>query len=258
MLAAEQVKQDIVRKWHDSRVAAWVIDNIPLLHRVNFPEVPIFTLALRSGLTQINDFPFRFPDLRRTPKLAISGGLEGSAGQILALKEMHDIRALTSSWEDSAIVVMLEPTRYIKEQKHRSQIANLRQRTMLWAHSGLCDAVIILPQRRSKDASRHYQRIHERIMPVAWCSNPENPHAFEIVHRGVSGAIDWIRLMKHEPELHSSFLASTRNMTVSETRRALRQYTRQLVSRPDYYSLSPLASKRELTQRYFEIYSLGL
>lgn len=152
---------------------------------------------------------------------------------------MWEIRALTSSWDESAIAVLLEPNSYIYA-KGRRPLADLDHRKLLWSESGLVDAVVTLPTRRKKALPDvHYGRIHGWISPARWVSNPENPAALGIVRREGQGAFDLILLTKHKPRLHTSFLAGTQRMTVKETRKALFANVLSMVQQPDLYSIPP-------------------
>lgn len=259
-IAAAEVKQSIYRRWQDSKVAAWVIDQLPLLHRKSQPEVPIYSLRLTIGLHKENQAEFRFPHFRSTPKLVMSGGFEGSGGQLASVNEMWDIRALTSGWQETAIGVLLEPDRYIL-RKGRRPLVDLSHRKLLWSTSGLVDAVVTLPTKRQKTPSQvHYQHVHDHIKPAKWVSNPENPFALEIVRRGDEGIFDLILLTKHTPRLHTSFLASTQNLTARETRTAAFANLLSMVKRPDLYNTIPkgYVSPRDHAQILFQEISRDL
>lgn len=259
-IAAAEVKQSIYRRWQESKVAAWVINQLPLLHRKPHDEAPIYALQLTSGLRKINHAQFRFPSFRSTPKFVMSGGFEGSGGQLESVNEMWEIRALSSSWNDAALAVLLEPDSYVR-RKGRRPIVDFAHRKLLWATSGLVDAVVALPTRRLKTSSQtHYLRIHDNIKPAKWCSNPENPAALEIVRRGDDGLFDLIRLTKHIPRLHTSFLASTQRMTVEETRTALFDSLLSMTRRPDLYKTLPegFGSPEDHAQILFQELSRGL
>jgi len=259
--AGAEVKQGIYKQWQDHAVAAWVIGQFPLLHGPSYADVPIFKLRLTEGLQQINSAQFRFLDFRSTPKFMISGGCEGSSGTVQTVREMSEIRALTSSHDESALAMLLEPDNYILRTKQRRPVVDLRHRMLLWSQSGLVDAVVVLPARRKNTApEKHYRRVHGWISPAQWVSNPENPAAMNIVRRGSQGAFELILLTKHKPPLHTSFLAGTKTLTTKETRKALFTYLLSIVQNPDQYTLPPreISNPMEHAWVLFRVYSQGL
>ncbi len=260
MSVAAEVKQDIMNRWREPRVARWVIDQLPLLHQDGErPSVPVYALSLRTGLRQLNNASSRFSDFRNTQKLVISGGLEGTAGQTRAIKEIDEIRTLTSGHEKTAIAVMIEPDRFIIDQKCRRPIVNQRQRSLLWSTSGLIDAVINLPRRqRGVIPTNHYSRIHDHIAPAEWVTNVENPARFEIIMRKDRKALDIIRLIKHQPMPHTSFLEATRTLSVQETRAALFDHLLGMVKKPDLYTISEFIPPKESAAILYQEMSRGL
>lgn len=259
-IAAAEVKQSIYRRWQEPKVAAWVIDQMPLLRRNSQPEVPIYTLRFIAGLQPINNARSRFSDFRSTPKFVISGGLAGTEGHEKSVRQMWDIRALMSRWDESAIAVLLEPDSYMWA-KGRRPLVDLTHRTLLWSESGLVDAVVTLPTKRNRSSPIvHYERVHGWISPAKWVSNPENPAALSIVERGVRGASEvMILLTKHAPRPHSSFLVRTQDMSVKETRNALFDHVLSMVRRPELYAIAEgQGTPRDHARILFEEISRGL
>jgi len=252
MGAAQEVKNQITANWRSRRVAHWVIDNLPLLEREDtHPPCPIYSVSRQSGLS------FHATDFRHLPKFVLSGGIQGTGGHIDALNEMHEIRALKED-VGGVIAVMLEPDAYI-QRKGALPIVNLSQRKRLWCTSGLVDAVILLPTRPERtNPADHYGRIHDFIKPAWWCTNVENPAWFGIIQRGDTRSFDLIRLLKHAPKPHTSFLNSTRQLTARETKAALFPYLVGLVNHPDLYTVPFGLPAEDVVQRMWVDVSKGL
>lgn len=242
-----EFESNIYSNWNDRRVARWVVDRLPLLERAfSKPPCPVFTLSLDGTLDQIDGEPF--DNFKETPKLLMSGGFEGTNAHIQVAKEMRDAKALSMS-EDSLCVFLLEPDSYIS-QKGRDPIFDIHERVTLWSTSGLLDGIVCLPEKSSKtDISEHYLNIHQALSPAGWCSNPENPSYFEIVTRmREQESFELIRLFKNQPEIHSSFLDSTRKMKVRQVNKTLKNYVFDLVKKSDVYSVARYNNSKDLAQ----------
>lgn len=260
MSAEQEVKDNIHESWLDRKVADWVVKNLPLLeYGYTHPQCPIFKLDLDEGLSQINRDIAHADNFKDTSKIVISGGFEGTSGHIKAIKELWEIRALTSNYGVSPIAVMLEPDSYIRSQKNREPLVNLQQRTELWSTSGWVDAVIVLPETEpGENISDHYFKVNEHLVPAGWCANVENPHWNEIAIRDGKKETIFTKILKHDPSPHASFLASTMNSDVEEVKYRLAEYILSMVKRPDIYSVGFGEPPIEIAEAIFERIVEGL
>lgn len=260
MSAEQEVKDNIHKNWIDHKVADWVIKNLPLLEYGNtHSQCPVFELDLSEGLSQTNLDIAPAGNFKEIPKIVISGGFEGTLGHLEAINNLWEIRALTSSYNKSQIVVMLEPDSYILQRKQRDPLVNLQQRTELWSTSGLVDVVIILPEVKSgKNVSEHYSKVHEYITPASWCTNIENPHWNEIVIRDGLRETILNKMLMHHPSVHTSFLHSTKNLNTEESKYQLAQYILNLVKRPDIYNVAFGAPPLKIAEAIFSELVEGL
>lgn len=226
MSAKVEVESHIRENWRDPKVAEWVIRNLPLLeHSFSHPQCPIYILDLEKGLTQINTATSPFLNITDRQKVVISGGFEGSSGQIQAVKYLEEIAKLDKELWDAVTLVMLEPDSYIRKVKHREPLVNIQQRCALWSTTGLAQAVILLPEPDPEiDVDEHYQKIHRAIAPAVWSTNYENPHWREIIMRHRADVIEGGHLYINEPIPHTSFLCSTRDLSVEDVLKELRVY----------------------------------
>jgi len=259
MSARNEVEDNILNIWRDKRVAKWVVGGLPLLREgLTHQPCPVFKLSLGDGLSPENDVIFD-GDFGNNRKMVMSGGFEGTRGHLWSVKEMREARALMA---DASIflVLMLEPDSYIIRQKGRQPIANIEQRTQLWSISGLVDAVILLPEKEEGvPDEEHYLKIHRQIAPAVWCANAENPHWLKIITRmQAAGSVEIVRLFKHRPELHTSFLSSTRELSVRGVRKALYPYVLGLVKDTGSYQVPHFLTPEQTTKIILERVARGL
>jgi hypothetical protein len=229
MGAKSEVEGYIYSSWKQKEVADWVIKRLPLLELGgSCSPVPILDISIENGLDADIDRDV-IEVFKNKNKFVISGGMEGTRGHELAVRDMHEVRALKSDSEKSMIAVLLEPDSYIRERKQREPILNLEQRASLWSTSGLTDAVVKLPQKSVDMIVReHYERIHAFIGPAEWCASYENPAWKDIVTRHGQEEIDLLRVFTHRPEVHATFLDLTKAMNAQELIEALREYSYEL------------------------------
>ncbi len=227
---ADHVKNKILTDWENNDVANWVISNLQLLELgEEYPQVSVFKINYDTGVTPYAN-SLADKTILKNPKLLISGGLEGTKGHLRSIKQIREIGALINQ-QSAAIFVLLEPDSYIRKQKSREPLITLEQRVHLWSTSGEVDAVVVLPEILEQEEKEiRYRKVHELLYPALWCTSVENPHHLQIIRRGMDYALDVIRLLNHNLEIHTSFLASTRNMSIEEVEAALRDYVVNLVN----------------------------
>lgn len=205
MSLGKEIQQQIGIGAVDSRVAEWVIGNLPLLDV--FPlENPAPILRVDTDLAEIQGLG----SLAFKEKLLMSGGFEGTYGHMKAIYDMHEVRTLTNS--SIQLLLLLEPDSYA-HFKGRAPIVPCDVRSILWANSGLVDGVVLLPEPADYSDSAlmrdRYSRIQELLSPAIWCANIENPHMNEIITRGnpeYLNYIDLIRIFVHGAYPSTSFL----------------------------------------------------
>ncbi len=259
MGARAEVESHIYSNWADRRVANWVIKSLPLLERgFTHPPCPVYSLSLENGLEQKNDTPFP-GEFKTTSKIVISGGFEGTYGHLMAIKDVHEVRAITAK-DDSFVVLMLEQDSYIVNRKKRSPMVNIDQREKLWSTSGLVDAVILLPdQDITVNLASYFSRVHELIQPAVWCANIENKYWREIISRGeLNQDIEAVRITDFESYLHTSFLASTMNFESQELKVQLYNYVLELVKKTETPQVLENVSPEEIAKIVFERVADGL
>ena len=120
--------------------------------------------------------------------------------------------------------------------------------------------MILLPEKEvDVPDEEHYLQIHRRIAPAVWCANVENPYWLKIITRmQADGPVDIIRLFKHRPELHTSFLTSTRELSAMEVRKALYPYMLGLVRDTDSYQVPHFLTPEQTTNVVLRRVARGL
>lgn len=213
-MISEQVRERIRDEWADTAVANWVIEQLPLLDLATHPARPIL---------QLSDVQPP-PPLRSVKKLVLSGGLEGTAGHVAAMKFAHETRALMEddSIDGFPIFALLEPDSYIGK-KGRKPLVTQPERAKLWATSGLVDGVVLLPDRdQDPSPALRYPKIHELLAPALWLTTGDNPAMVEILRRGLTTAIDIGDIIPRTIDKpHATFLSNTKSMRKDEVRTAL-------------------------------------
>ncbi len=226
-----EARRYIQENWKDLRVANWVINKLPLLELGNrFPPCPIYTISISDGLSLSRNLPSNITEFQSSKKLVISGGFEGTAGHMSAIKDMEEARIFTDGGSHK-VVIMLEPDSYIRKFKEREPLMKLNERSFLWSTSSLVDAVILLPEReQSMSKYDHYASIAKAISPATWCVNVENKHKQEILTRSVGKeGVNLNGLFINKPEVHASFLHSTMNMDATQVEDGLFEYLLKLL-----------------------------
>lgn len=212
-MISEQVRERIRDEWLDIGVANWVIRQLPLLDLATHPARPILSLSEVQPP----------PPLRPVKKLVLSGGLEGTAGHVGAMRFAHETRALMEQHpiDGLPLFALLESDSYIKN-KGREPLVTQEERAELWATSGLVDGVVLLPdpsQHASPD--RRSPSIHQFIAPAFWLTTGDNPAMIEILKRGGSKrGIDVGTIIPRSITPHASFLSETRSMSRDDVRTA--------------------------------------
>lgn len=246
MSVQQEVEHRIREGWQDSKVANWVIKNLPLLeHGYTHRQCPVYKLDLERGLTQLNNEFHEIAQFKEKPKIVISGGFEGTRGHMAALDEVYEHRTLTAD-SNTPVVIMLEQDSYILKHKQRQPLVNLKERTELWSTSGLVDTVIVLPEQPNNgQLTDFYRQIHGHIAPANWCVNVENKRWHEIILRGeVEWIIDAGRLLSNESFVHTSFLAATSSLRGNQVAENLKKYILDLVKtyeNPGQYTFEQIA-----------------
>ena len=247
MSVRNEVESYITNSWQDKKVAKWVIGSLPLLEKgFTHSPCPVFNLSFEHGLVKkyeaSTDNTFR-----NNRKIVMSGGFEGTEGHMHAVSELREVRALTIN---APFVLMLEPDSYITQQKGRHPIVNIKQREQLWSTSGLVENIILLPEKEDGVSSeKHYLQIHKHIAPAVWCANVENPYWLEIITRmQESEELDIIRVFKHWPELHTSFINSTKDLSAEEVKNTLYSYFLDFCRKPEIYAVPHLTTPEEIAK----------
>lgn len=234
-MISEQVKERIRDEWLDIGVADWVIRQLPLLDLATHPARPILSLSEVQPP----------PPLRSVKKLVLSGGLEGTAGHVGAMKFAHETRALMEEHpvDGLPIFALLEPDSYIKN-KGREPLVTQEERAELWATSGLVDGVVLLPDRdQDPSPARRYPKIHELLAPALWLTTGDNPAMVEILRRGLKTAIDIGDIIPRTIDKpHATFLSNTRSMRKDEVRPALFEHIALLYTQKYRYSFQILSA----------------
>lgn len=259
MSVERQVKNQIIKTWKDKQVANWVIDSLPLLEvGLAQQECPIYTFSLEDGLKQTN-IAKPIQRFKETPKLVMSGGFEGTIGHLRAVDNLHEIRALTTKG-DCLLVLMLEPDSYIRNVKERDPLINLPQREILWSTSGLINAVILIPDSSLiENKGVYFSRLSERIGQTRWCTSIENPAWREIITRDdMSGALDIIRANNDELYVHTSLLASSKNVRPDEMKQRIYDDILSRIEKMESPDLLKLISLEVLAENIFGRVSKGL
>lgn len=256
MGARSEIEDKIRTSWSDKKVVEWIISNLPLLKEgCTHSPCPVFTLSLDDGLKQKSG-PI-FTNFKQTPKIVMSGGFEGTKGHVLAAKEMREARALRA--ENFPLVLLLEPDLYVN-QKGRKPIVDIKHREELWSTSGLIDALILLPEKKDGvSEDEHYLQVHRHIVPALWCANVENRHWLEIIYRGQKSTdpFDLIRLFIQEPKPHTSFLATTKDLSAREVKEVLYPYILKIV-KSGTYQLPHFLTPEQTTEILLEEVIKGL
>lgn len=250
MSVRNEVESYITDNWQDKRVAGWVIGSLALLEKgFTYPPCPIFNLSFEHGLVKKHGIPTD-DTFRGSRKIVMSGGFEGTKGHMHAVAEMREVRALTADI-DTPLVLMLEPDSYITQLKRRNPIVNISQREQLWSTSGLIDVIILLPEKKSEVSDEeHYKHIYKCIAPAVWCANVDNPHRLEIITRmqEEDEALDIIRIFKHGPQLHTSFVNSTKDLTAEEVKKTIYPYFLNLCKNPEIYNVPHSTTPEEIAK----------
>lgn len=245
MSARNEVENYILNNWQDRVVAQWVIHHLPLLEKgFTHPPCAIFSLSFTQGLKQINTI-LSASDFLNTPKVVMSGGFEGTRGHISAAADMREVKALTLT--EGYVTLMLEPDSYIVKYKKREPLLNIEQRSCLWATSGLVDAIILLPEEKTQErisVTNRYDEIHHIIQPAKWCANVDNPYYEEINMRGTE-MISPVLTFTHRPNVHTSFLCSTKSLNTEKLSEALRKYSLELAQKSSSYELPKFLGLQE-------------
>lgn len=185
------------------------------------------------------------PPLRSVKKLVLSGGLEGTAGHVGAMKFAHETRTLMEEdpIDGLPIFALLEPDSYIRK-KGREPLATQQERAELWATSGLVDGVVLLPDRdQDPSPARRYPKIHELLAPALWLTTDDNPAMVEILRRGLKTAIDIGDIIPRTIDKpHATFLSNTRSMKRTDVRAALFEHIALLYSEKYRYSFQILSA----------------
>lgn len=214
-----EVCERVRDKWLDPRVAELVIAQM-MAWRIEVAErSPI--VGLRYG-DQGLEFIGSAPWWLEMDKYVTSGGFEGSVGHQRALMELREAKVLGG--QGALIVLLLEPDSYIRKRKRREPLATLEERAEIWATSGLCDAVVCLPDLPAGiNQTGHYELVHERLKPARWCTNVNHPYLREVILRGGKQAVDLFQIFQTPASIHVSVLASTQGMRWEEAVESLRQ-----------------------------------
>ncbi len=207
------IKKRIYNGWTDEKVATWVISQLPLLDiGERHTSVPVLKLSLEKGL-EVDSGIIDLETFKNSNKLVISGGFEGNQGHLLAIENLNDSQIL--AYPNYLKVLQLEPDSYVVNTKKRQPLLNLSERVVLWSTSQKVDTVVILPERQEfQGIESHYTEIDRLIQPANWFASTDNPYWRKIITRPGKNIIDISQLVDHEPEMHTSFLMSTRNMNV--------------------------------------------
>lgn len=260
MSARSEVETQISNLWKDGDVCRWVIKNLPLLEKAHSaPWCSVFNISLDYSLQSADSCSDNLSGFRQKRKLVMSGGFEGTRGHIEALNNIYEYKALACA-DDALVGLMLEPDSYIRELKGREPLVGIDLRTEMWATSGLVDFVIKLPRKPPSLPDQYFfQFIHEQIKPASWCVSIENRSWLEIITRGqVEKVIDAGRLFSHSPNIHSSFLASTRMKSVEEVRLALWDYSMMIASGSDFSDISTFIPIEQMARIIYEDFSKDL
>ena len=253
MSIKHEIESNIYSNWQDKEVATWVAKQLPLLGKAGIHSpCPVFSLSFDEGLVPDNEKAMSAGSFIDDEKIVMSGGFEGTNGHLIAVRDMNELKALCLPM-GRPIVLLLEPDSYIQEMKKRSPIVNLDQRKYMWSTSGLVHAVVCLPGKKAGLLdTEHYLEIHKNIKPAVWCANVENPHWSEIVFRPDLEGLNLVSLFVHKPEIHASFLNSTRNLSAKELIIALKEYSLSLARQTSSYQLLRMFPPEENAEYIFE------
>ncbi len=259
MSARKEVVDCVSGRWVDPHVANWAIDTLAILeHAETKPACPTYQLSFENGLIPTNTPINPIDDFKSKLKYAISGGFEGTKGHVQVLSNVDVSRILTLEG-NNPVVLLLEPDSYIVRRKSRDPIVNLDQRVQMWSTSGLVDVVVALPD--SKDSSppaHHYLKIHNILSPVNWCTSVENPNWREIITRHDKNYYDLLQLYRQHKHVHTSFLVSTKNLSLEKFREVLRAHVYDLVGQTDNYVVSNIIPQGEMTEIILKRIAPGL
>lgn len=225
--ARSRVVERITNTWKSPVVAHWVIEQLPLLTMTPATKRPVWNVDVIGNWEHVDGLMMNERTFRKSPKVLLSGGLEGTKGHMSAVEQMYEHNWLVGA-TTSLIGLVLEPDSYI-ESKGRKPLLHQRERADLWAESGMVDMVITLPEFPTGFTDRTYQNLHRWLQPAVWMCSSRSPFMEQVITRDGTEAIVLPRIIEEIVAPHGSFLASTQPMSVEETWEALLGHVRVML-----------------------------